>query len=104
MRRPVLTSLLIAAAAVIAFAIFTDRRADLREAAIEALKEAVKADSLEDITSKTQTLTELSGQLAQKAYAESAEAGGAGEGGEQAQPADDDVVDAEFEEVKDDKK
>lgn len=37
MRRPVLTSLLIAAAAVIAFAIFTDRRADLREAAIEAL-------------------------------------------------------------------
>ena len=36
MPRPVLTSLLIASAAIIAFAIFTDRRADLREAAIEA--------------------------------------------------------------------
>ncbi|MBT8459172.1 MAG: alpha/beta hydrolase [Boseongicola sp.] len=36
MLRPVLTSLLIVTAAVIAFAIFTDRRADLREAEIEA--------------------------------------------------------------------
>ncbi len=71
------------------------------EAAIEELKEAVKGESLDEITSKTQTLTELSGQLAQKAYAESAEAG---EGGEQAEAADDDVVDAEFEEVKDDDK
>ncbi len=71
------------------------------EAAIEELREAAKGESLEEITTKTQALTELSGQLAQKAYAESAEAG---EGGEQAEAADDDVVDAEFEEVKDDDK
>lgn len=36
MPRPVLTGLLIAAATIIAFAVFTDRRADLREAEIEA--------------------------------------------------------------------
>ena len=36
MRRPVLTTLLILAAALVAFGIFVDRRADLREARIEA--------------------------------------------------------------------
>ena len=36
MRRPLLTTALITTAGIIAFAIFTDRRADLREAAIEA--------------------------------------------------------------------
>ncbi|NNE78635.1 MAG: alpha/beta hydrolase [Silicimonas sp.] len=36
MRRPVLTTFLFLSAALIAFAVFTDRRADLREAAIES--------------------------------------------------------------------
>ena len=49
------------------------------------------------------------GKLAERAYAEQAAAGGADaqtEGGaqEEASAADDDVVDAEFEEVKDDNK
>ncbi len=56
------------------------------------------------IETATAALTEASSGLAQKLYAEQAAAEQAGaEGGEQAQEAgkDDDVVDAEFEEVKD---
>ena len=68
------------------------------EAAIEALKESVKGNDLEDINAKTEKLTELAGALAQKAYAEQGDAEGADA------PKDDNVVDAEFEEVKDDKK
>lgn len=68
------------------------------EAAIEALKESVKGNDLEDINAKTEKLTELAGALAQKAYAEQ------GEEGDAQSAKDDNVVDAEFEEVKDDKK
>ncbi len=68
------------------------------EAAIEEVKEAVKGNDLEEINAKTEKLTELAGALAQKAYAEQ---GGEAEG---AEAKDDNVVDAEFEEVKDDKK
>ncbi|WP_374089324.1 molecular chaperone DnaK [Methylomicrobium lacus] len=76
------------------------------EKAIEALKEACKGDSKSEIESKTNDLTELSGKLAERVYAQK----GAAEGGEHAgahsasSHADDGVVDAEFEEVKDDKK
>ncbi len=81
------------------------------EAAIEDLKAAVKADDKEAIEAKTQTLTELSGKIAQQAYAQQggAEAGGVDMGGftDAAKKAEktpkDDVVDAEFEEVKDKK-
>ncbi len=69
------------------------------EAAIEEVKEAVKGNDLEDINAKTEKLTELAGALAQKAYAEQGEAGAEG-----AEAKDDNVVDAEFEEVKDEKK
>lgn len=68
------------------------------EAAIEELKESVKGNDLEDINAKTEKLTELAGALAQKAYAEQ------GDAADENAPKDDNVVDAEFEEVKDEKK
>ncbi len=71
--------------------------------AVEALKEAIKGDDKDDIEAKTTALTELSGKLAEKVYAEQAAAGGeAPTGGEEAPKADDDALDAEFEEVKKD--
>ena len=75
------------------------------EAAIEALETALKSADLEDIEAKTQKLTEVSSSLAQKMYAKQAEAGAAGNA-EEAQASNgehDDAVDAEFEEVKDEK-
>jgi molecular chaperone DnaK len=79
------------------------------EAAIADLEEALKGDDKEAITEKTTTLTEVAGKLAERAYAEqqgSAEGGDAGANPDAADSnnADDDVVDAEFEEVEDDKK
>jgi len=73
------------------------------EAAVEALEEAVKGEDKDDIDAKTTALTEASGKLAEQAYAENAEAGAAPEDDASAEAADD-VVDAEFEEVDDDKK
>ena len=73
------------------------------EAAIGELREAVKGNDKEAIEAKTQALTEASAKLAERAYAKAGAAegpqAGAGEAG-----ADGDVVDAEFTEVKDDKK
>ena len=78
------------------------------EAAIADLEEAVKGDDKEAIEEKTKALTEVAGKLAERAYAQANEQqGGAGpEAGQEAgdTPADDNVVDAEFEEVDDDKK
>ena len=74
--------------------------------AIEALEAALKTSDLEDIEAKTQKLTEVSSSLAQKMYAKQAEAGGAADadaGSTSAASDNDDAVDAEFEEVKDDK-
>ncbi len=77
------------------------------EAAITALKEAVAGDDKDVIEQKTTALTEVAGKIAEKAYAQSQQkegapaAAGAGEAGSSA--ADDEVVDAEFEEVKEDK-
>ena len=77
------------------------------EAAIKELEEALKSDDVEAIDKKAEALTEASAALAQRLYAEQAQGAG-GEGGvhqhcgEHAeQPKRDDVVDAEFEEVKD---
>ncbi|USD65832.1 molecular chaperone DnaK [Vibrio sp. SCSIO 43136] len=76
------------------------------EAAVAALEEAKKGEDKEAIEAKVQALMEASQKLMeiaqQKAQAEAAAQGGA-EAGEQPKQ-DDDVVDAEFEEVKDDKK
>ena len=72
------------------------------ESAIEALKEEVKGEDKDDIEAKTTALTEASAKLAEQAYAENASAEGAAE--EAPKNDADDVVDAEFEEVNDDKK
>ena len=77
------------------------------EAAIAALKESLKGDDKDDIDAKTKALAEASAKIAEKAYAQQTESssgdkggdGSAGSGGEQ-----DNVVDAEFEEVKEDNK
>ncbi|MBV1789000.1 molecular chaperone DnaK [Marinobacterium sp. D7] len=75
------------------------------EGAISALEEALKGSDKGDIESKTEALTEALSTLAQKMYAEAAEQEGAASGADaKAKDAADDVVDAEFEEVKDDKK
>jgi len=74
------------------------------EKAIADVEEAMKGTDKAAIETATAALTEASSGLAQKLYAEQQAAEQAGaEGGEQAQDAgqDDDVVDAEFEEVKD---
>ncbi|XKF15915.1 molecular chaperone DnaK [Halomonas sp. BLK-85] len=83
----------------------TDDEKQAIEAAIGELEEAVKGDDQDDIQKKLDTLTEASGQLAQKMYAEQAEAAQQAEGddAENAKP-EEDVVDAEYEEVNDDKK
>ncbi len=84
----------------------TDEERTAIETAIAELEEALKGSDKEAIEAKTQALTEASSGLAQKMYAEQAAAGEApGAEAEQTESAAaDDVVDAEFEEVKDDKK
>ena len=75
------------------------------EAALTELEEAIKGDDKEAIDAKSQAVIEASAKLMEIAQAKAQAQGGAPEGqAEQAQPAGDDVVDAEFEEVKDDKK
>lgn len=78
-----------------------DKASDSEKAAIEAaiqeVDEAVKTDDKERIEAATQKLSEASANLAQKLYAEQAQDGAAGDDS----AAGDDVVDAEFEEVKD---
>ena len=74
------------------------------EAALKEAEEALKGNDKDTIEAKTKALGEASHKLAEKMYAEQAqpEAGGA-EAGKKAE-ADDNVVDAEFEEVKTEKK
>lgn len=74
------------------------------EAAIEALEGALKSDDVDDITAKTSALTEASAKIAEKLYAAAEPTGSAQDAGAGEQRAEDDVVDAEFEEVKDDGK
>jgi molecular chaperone DnaK len=74
------------------------------ETAKAELVEALKGDDKDDIEAKTQALAEASHKLAEQMYAEAGE-GAEGAGAEEAAgKADEDVVDAEFEEVKDDEK
>ncbi|CAH0352631.1 molecular chaperone DnaK [Aquabacterium sp. CECT 9606] len=81
------------------------------EAAIKEVDEAIKGDDKDDIEAKTNALMTASQKLGEKMYADmqaaqgaaGAAPGGAAEGGgSEAQPADDNVVDAEFKEVKKD--
>ena len=78
------------------------------EVAITDLEEAIKGDDKDAIVSRTEALTQASHKMAEQLYAQGAEPEGsagdaAGEGGGST-ASDDDVVDAEFEEVDDDKK
>ncbi|MDI1348607.1 molecular chaperone DnaK [Aquabacterium sp.] len=83
------------------------------EAAIKDVEEALKGEDKDDIEAKTNALMTASQKLGEKMYAdmqaaqgaagaEGAAAGAQGAGAEQAKPADDNVVDAEFKEVKKD--
>ena len=75
------------------------------EAAMSAVEVAAKGNDKEAIEKATQELIEASAKLMEIAQAKSQAQGGAEtNAGKQANAAADDVVDAEFEEVKDDKK
>ena len=86
-----------------------DEKAGIEEA-VEALKEAIKGDDKSAIEAKTAALAEKSGKLAEKLYADKGGAEAASAAGDAAAEkaergaTGDDVVDAEFEEVKDDNK
>jgi molecular chaperone DnaK len=78
------------------------------ETAINELKEAMNGEDKDAIEQKTQRLTEVSGKLAERLYAQKGpDAGGEPGAHEHASGSTgnaDDIVDAEFEEVKDDHK
>ena len=84
----------------------SDEEKSAIEAALSKVDEAIKGDDVDAIEAATKELTEASGSLAQKMYAEQAAQAEAAGGAEQADASNaaDDVVDAEFEEVKDDDK
>jgi molecular chaperone DnaK len=87
-----------------------DKATEEEKAAVEAataeLEEVLKADDKDAIEAKTTALTEAISVVAQKMYAEAAQQAEAAQGaaGEEQTGGNDDAVDAEFEEVKDDKK
>jgi molecular chaperone DnaK len=74
--------------------------------AVAAVKTAMSGDDREDIESKTQALEQASGALLQKMYQQSAAGAGGGSGSDgnssagHTEKPKDDVLDAEFEEVK----
>ena len=78
------------------------------ETACTELENAIKGDDKEEIEAKTKALEEVFTPVAQKAYAEQAQTAGASQGQDQGQAEnskkDDDVVDADFEDVSDNKK
>ena len=88
-----------------------DEKASI-EAAISALKEAVKGTDKTEIEDKIKVLSDASGKMAERVYAKKAAADNAAQGGDTQEhahesadnKAQDGVVDAEFEEVQDDKK
>ncbi len=80
------------------------------ETAISELKEAVQGTDKAHIEEKIKVLTDASAKMAERIYAKKSAEGQGAQPGEQAhahesaKPADEGVVDAEFEEVKEDKK
>ena len=81
------------------------------EAGIAEVREAIKGDDIEKIEAATQRLADAAGKLAERAYAKAsagatdgADSDDGGTGGKSNQRQDDDVVDAEFEEVDNKKK
>lgn len=83
----------------------TDEERAAIESAIAAAEEAVKGDDASAMEAATTTLTEVTGGVAQKMYAsQQADEATAGDDVSDDIAEDDDVVDAEFEEVKEDKR
>ena len=85
-----------------------DKASEEEKAAIEsaasALEEAINNGDKDDIEAKMQALSEASSGLAQKMYAEQSQQAEAGNGGaDDGSAGDGDTVDAEFEEVDDNK-
>ncbi len=80
----------------------TDEEKTAIEAAIAKVEEAVKGDDKEAMDAAAKELSEASATLAQKLYAEQQQEAGSAEAGEQ--PAGDDAMDAEFEEVEETQK
>jgi len=80
------------------------------EAAIEEVEQAIKGDDKARIEDATKKLTDVTGKLAERAYKQASEQEGAKQesgdsaGKDTAHSSDENVVDAEFEEVDDDKK
>lgn len=78
------------------------------EKSIENLKKAMEGDNTDEIKRLTEELTQASHKIAEAMYAKAsaeqqAQAGGAGSSGGASEQKDDDVVDADFEEVDKDK-
>ena len=87
----------------------TDEEKAPVEAALTELEEVLVSDDADAIMAKTTALTEASATIAEKLYAAAAAAADAGAGASDAGASsesvkEDDIVDAEFEEVKDDEK
>ncbi|MDZ7662560.1 molecular chaperone DnaK [Thiohalophilus sp.] len=79
------------------------------EAAIKDLEEVMNGNDKDEIEAKTKALTEASAKMAERLYAEQGAAGAGAQAGAEAASeaggqAEEDVVDAEFEEVDDNKK
>jgi molecular chaperone DnaK len=79
------------------------------QGAITDLREAMKGDDKDAIEAKTTALSEAAGNLAERVYAQNQEAGSnqeqpSGRSAEPSKASGDDVVDAEFEEVDENKK
>ena len=90
---------------------FEDGEKEAIEAAIKELEEAMQGDDKAAIEAKTEALTKYHRKMAERMYAQAqAEAqqaqpeAGPADANAESDNANDDVVDAEFEEVKDDKK
>src|SRR5690554_4082811 len=79
----------------------TDDEKTAIEKAIADLEAVLKGTDKDEIEAKTKALTEASSSLAQRLYSEQAQAQQAGGEAQSGNNQDDDVVDAEFEEVKD---
>jgi len=78
------------------------------ESSLQALKDVKDGEDTADIEAKTQSLTEVSMKLGEAMYkaqqSEGGDSSGGSDAGGQQGSSDDGVVDADFEEVKDDKK
>ena len=74
------------------------------EKAIESVKEALGSDDADRIKQETATLAQIAMKIGEAIYAAQGQAAPEGEASESESTGDDNVVDADFEEVKDDKK